>query len=194
MSGYQQGSPESFHDKAEICWRAFKTKDYTDSATAGALGSFVMESSFNAGQAQVNGGGGYGLNQWTPRENLYTQGAKLGYSRNECDTLKVQAEICADGRYQWQDIQAVTSTSYIKEAKITLALSDYKKINNIKEATIEWEAHFGRGAASTIHMDSRILYAEAFYKMFKGTGAGEDSSDNHKTVTENIIMDLWINM
>lgn len=194
MSVYQQGLPESFHDKAEICWKAFKSKDYTDSATAGALGSFVMESSFNAGQAQVGGGGGYGLNQWTPRENLYIQGAKLGYTRSECDTLKVQAEICADGRYQWQDTQAVSSTSYIPEASVTLSLSSYKKINDIKKATVEWEAHFGRGAAATIHMASRELYAEAFYKMFKGTGAGEDSSDNYKTVIENVIMDLWINM
>lgn len=195
MAGeYTQGEPESFRGKAKVCWDAFKAKDYTDSATAGALGSFVMESSFVSGQSQVGGGGGYGLNQWTPRENLYTQGAKLGYSRSECDTLEVQAKICADGAGQWQDTQATGSTSYVPEASVTLSLSTYKKLNDVEKATYEWEAHFGRGAYVTLHMTSRIAYAKAFYKMFQGTGSGDDESGETKTVTENILLTNWLNL
>ena len=189
---YMQGEPETFRAKAKICWDAFKDKNYTDSATAGALGSFVMESSFVSGQSQVGGGGGYGLNQWTPRDNLYVQGAKLGYSRSECDTLEVQAKICADGAGQWQDMQAVSSTSYVPEASVTLSLANYKKINDIEKATYEWEAHFGRGAYATLHMASRIAYAKAFYKMFQGTGSESGTTQNPTSKSETMIITNWL--
>lgn len=172
----------------KIIWQIWRGMGYGEYATAGMLGFITWESQLNAGVSEYGGGGGYGLVQWTPKENLYTQAAKLGMSNSEAETIQGQAKIIGQGDKTGQWIDYYSPVVYIDGAVQPLSLDDFKKVTSIKSAIANFQAHFGRGAVATLHLAERTEYANYWYKAFTGTPAGGgDNSGNHTTSKQTLI-------
>ena len=155
----------------------------------GVIGNCKTESSLNPHQHQIGGGGGYGLNQWTPQESLYTTGALVGLSRAECETVTGQTTLMAkaDQSGGWL---VPAGINYIPGATESLTFSAYKKYDDITQATIDWEVHFGRGYIPTLKMNERIDNAKWAAKQLDGYTGGGDNGDEVGTKIVNMIMDI----
>jgi len=160
----------------------FKKYGFTFEATCGVIGNLLSESGINPHAEQIGGGGGYGINQWTPKSNLYAQGSKLGLSTAQCETIEGQATILAqcDVTGSWS---VAAGVNYIDGATETLQLSAFKQLKDVHKATIDWEVHFGRGYIPTLHMNERLENADWAYKQLKDyVGGGNDTNGKGKLI------------
>lgn len=181
-------------DNAKTVFAELKSLGYNDTSACAILGNLQWESGMNAGQSQVGGGGGYGLGQWTPKENLYTQAATVGLSNAEAETVKGQAQIIGQGDKTGQWMDSVSSGAYISGAIDPLTLANFKKMTDINSATLNFETHWERGLVSSVHMEERQMYATAYYKILNGTdpdnggGSGGDNGSSGSLLWLDSIM------
>lgn len=155
--------------------KILRQNGYSKTASAGILGNLIVETAYTLSPTiNENGGGGYGLGQWTPKENVYIQGKMLGLSRAECDTLDGQAKIIAKGDVtgQWMNY---TSLVYPGNPRNPLTLADFKKATNLNQATAEFMQHWERPSEIYHHYDRRVEAANAIIKHLDGTGGGGSS-------------------
>jgi len=118
--------PNNIVKKAQRLYNLARKIGNTKEASLGICANVMAESGFNEGASEV-GGSGYGLGQWTPRQNLYNQGATLGYSQSECETFDVQCDILlrGDETGQWSNI---AYTGYDSLVISPLSLVEFNKI------------------------------------------------------------------
>ena len=166
--------PDNIVKKAQRLYNLARKIGNTKEASLGICANVMAESGFNEGASEV-GGAGYGLGQWTPRQNLYNQGATLGYSQSECETFDVQCDILlrGDETGQWSN---VAYTGYDSLVISPLSLVEFNKIKDIYSATINYMAHWERPSydPDTNHKELRKAYAEEFQQKLKDSGTDPD--------------------
>lgn len=146
---------------------------YSRESAMGVLGNLQAESGMNP-HLNEDGGGGYGLGQWTPKENLFTQGALFGLSREQSDTAEGQATIIANGDVtgQWS---VVASTRYGTQVITPQTLNEFKANTDITSNTWNFMAHWERPSydPDINHIVSRILYAFEYNDIITGEGGSQ---------------------
>lgn len=158
--------------KAQQVYEQAIELDYSHASSIGVLANVMAESGFNEGASEV-GGAGFGLGQWTPIDNLYSQATMLGYSRSEALTFTVQADILLRGAEtgQWLDN---AYTGYDSLVVSPQTLNEFKKETNINSATINYMAHWERPNEDPgiNHKELRKEYAKEFDEKINGSGGG----------------------
>ena len=140
-------------------WQIWRKMGYNEYATAGMLGFITWESQLDAGVTEYGGGGGYGLVQWTPKEKLYEQAAKLGMSNSKAETVEGQAKIIGEGDKTSQWIDYYSPIVYVDGAVQPLTLDNFKKATSINFVLANLQAHFGRSAVRPLHRPERTQNA-----------------------------------
>lgn len=143
---------------------------YSKESSAGVIANLIVETGYTL-DPKINetGGGGYGLGQWTPKENVYIQGSQLGLSRAECDTIEGQAKIIAQGDVTGQWMNYV-NLSYPGNPRNPLDLNTFKKSNDKEQCTTDFMAHWERPSEIYHHWDWRIEAVIAIYPHLTGEG------------------------
>lgn len=141
---------------------------YNKNSQLGVLGNLHHESAGMNPNINENGGGGYGLGQWTPKSNLYVQAAICEISNAKAETVEGQAEIIAQGDKtgQWLNNTIVSAPGYTNPQ----SLADFKKSSNIESATINFMCHWER--PGILHTDRRIAYAKEYEPYIDGSSSG----------------------
>lgn len=155
---------------AQIVFDTCVAIGYSRQSAIGILGNLQAESGMDP-HVNENGGGGYGLGQWTPKENLFTQGALLGLSREESDTVEGQSKIIANGDItgQWSN---VAYTGYHPLVVSPQTLAQFKALTDIDSSTINFMAHWERPSydPETNHWPQRISFAHEYDSIIDGSG------------------------
>jgi len=173
-----------FSDNASTVWNFFKKKGFTNEGNAGTMGNLQHESlmksviyeyayqsklnymsaedyvsKVNSGSYSkskfINDGVGFGLAQWTyysRKEALYNMcKGKIG-------------DLTCQLNYLWKELSEGYSSlvSYLKTKK------------NVADCTRKFMDEFERPASP--QYDSRLKYANEFYKRFAGSSSGGSSS------------------
>ncbi|UWG09016.1 MAG: tail lysozyme [Bacteriophage sp.] len=143
---------------------------YSKESSAGTIANLIIETGYTLDpNINESGGGGYGLGQWTPKENVYKQGAILGISRSECDTLEGQAKIIAQGDVTGQWMNYV-NLSYPGNPRNPLDLNTFKKSTDKEQCTTDFMAHWERPSEIYHHWDWRIEAVNTIYPHLTGEG------------------------
>ena len=177
---------EPIIQKAQRLYNFAVALGYSHGSAIGVCANVMAESSFDETITETGGGGGYGLGQWTPKENLYTQGSILGYTRAQCETFDVQCDILlrGDETGQWLDSAYPYDTLVI----VPLTLNDYKQLTDLDTATVNYMAHWERPHEDPDinHKERRKAYAQEFDERLNGGGGG--SIHPHLPVNEGTPM------
>lgn len=130
---------------ASIIWKYFKSKGFSDEATAGILGNFQRESGLKPEQKQIGGGPGRGLAQWGgPR---FTDLERFAKERGtEWDNMQTQLD------YVMYELETKFSKNWVEK---------YKKMDDVAKAAVEFEDVY-EGAGVEAHPE-RIKAAQEFY-------------------------------
>lgn len=162
--------PDNIIQKAQRLFDIAVRLGYSRPAAIGVCANVMAESNFNEGASEV-GGIGFGLGQWTPKENLFSQGATLGYSQAQCLTFEVQCDILlrGDETGQWSN---GAYTGYDPLVVSPLTLGAFKKESDILSATMNYMAHWERPSYNPAinHKELRKQYAQEFDKKINGEG------------------------
>lgn len=78
---------------ANIIINYYRSIGINDSTIAGILGNMQAESTLSPGLNEVGGGGGYGLVQWTPKQDLINACNTLGLSPYTLGDVQIQVVI-----------------------------------------------------------------------------------------------------
>lgn len=134
-------------------------KGWTYNAIAGLLGNMEVESFINPGIWQgleegANGGGGFGLVQWTPWTNFTNWADEHEYEHDD-----------GYAQLKWIDEVTVSAGQWIKTDEYDLSFEEFKKSN----ATPEWLAlafmyNFERPKDPSITEESRQADAREWYE------------------------------
>ena len=89
-----QSSSDMDHNGLYVAKR-LASKGLSKAAVAGVLGNLQLESGINPKQAQIGGGGGFGMAQWTPRSKIRTWLDANGMSDVSDDDLEGQTSMLA---------------------------------------------------------------------------------------------------
>lgn len=148
---------------------------YSKNSSAGVLGNLIVETAHTLSPT-INefGGGGYGLGQWTPKENVYIQGSILGLSRSECDTLEGQAYIISQGDKVGQWLNSV-GLAYPVPYRNPLTLSQFKTSGSKEQCVYDFMAHWERPSTVLHHVEWRIEAVKVIYPYLTGDGGGGSS-------------------
>lgn len=164
--------PDDIIAKAQKLYDFARALGYSHASAIGVCANVMAESNFNEGASEV-GGAGFGLGQWTPKENLFAQGATLGYSQSQCLTFDVQCDILlrGDETGQWSN---VAYTGYDPLVVSPQTLSQYKAETDMISATMNYMAHWERPSEdpNTNHKERRKDYAREFDAKINGGGGG----------------------
>lgn len=162
--------PDNLIPKAQRLYNSALALNYSHDSAIGVCANVMAESSFNENITESGGGGGYGLGQWTPKENLYTQGAILGYSQAQCETFDVQADILLQGDVtgQWSN----HAYPYDPLVVSPQTLIEFKTETNIFSATMNYMAHWERPHEDPEinHKERRKQYAQELEAKLAGGG------------------------
>lgn len=164
--------PDNIVAKAQRLYDIALELGYSKESAIGVCANVMAESNFNEGASDV-GGAGFGLGQWTPKQNLYNQGATLGYSNAECETFDIQSRILlrGDETGQWSN---VAYTGYDSLVVSPQTLSEFKQETDINKATMNYMAHWERPSYNpeTNHKEQRKAYAQEFNEKLTGESTG----------------------
>ena len=158
----------TMEDRARTIFNIFKEYGFSDISNVAMIGNLQHESGLKPDVTEVGGFGGYGLAQWTPKENLYTQGSALGYTRQQCEQLDVQARIIAQATTVGQWTNAMSSNYDTPERISPLLFEDFKKMTNLESATVNFMGHYLRPtykSADNKIYTQRIPYAKNWKKI-----------------------------
>lgn len=131
ITGQRYLSYEEALNNAEIVFSVAKNWGMTKEAICGLLGNMWRESHVNPTLGE-EGGTGYGLTQWTPKEKLLQRLSALGLSDNGDNQLKVLERELSDGANnsgspfsQWYDNGSYTLTAFKKTTDIDFAVEAF---------------------------------------------------------------------
>ena len=151
-------------------WAYLTTKlGMSEAAAAGIMGNMEQESGCQPDIKQ-KGGGAYGICQWDGGRR-----DKLKQFPNY-QSLSVQLDYLASelpSQY-WKKSGTINDVDGKSYSYKSMSYDDFKKLNDVAEATIKFEAAFER--AGKPHLAKRISYAKAYYEMFSGKTYTIDSS------------------
>lgn len=137
------------NENAEKVWNYFKKQGFSKEATAGIMGNFQRESGMKPDIVEGNGVG-LGLGQWSfERRTKLENYAKE--KKKDVNSLSLQLDFT---------IEEMKSIDFGGKN-----LEEFKKINDVSEATELFEKYFER--AGVVALADRLKYAEEFYKKFK---------------------------
>lgn len=196
MSGGESGlsAGEDVTNKySETVWNFFKTKGYSDAATAGIMGNFYQESTTDPTLIQNNGKGpAAGIFQWENYNknsdrfhNMKVYAESNGYKWNELTPQieYVDKEMVGDSETA---ANGVGSTSYDYWAKTKKApiqgLDNFKNTTDVNAATKSFEMAMER--AGKPMMQRRLDAAAQYYNKYNGTG-GNWVAGTASTTTSN---------
>lgn len=167
----------------KIIWDILISFGYNEISAGAMLGVIQFESQMNPGQPEIGGGGGYGLIQWTPKENLYLQGSQLGISKEECETTEGQSKIIAQGDKTGQWLTGA-DTRYGPLVIVPLMLDKFKETKDMDVGVENFVAHFARPQLGNTHMLERKESAKVYYQLFTGSPPTTGSGSTTKVITE----------
>lgn len=131
ITGQRYLSYEEALNNAEIVFSVAKNWGMTKEAICGLLGNMWRESHVNPTLGE-EGGTGYGLTQWTPKEKLLQRLSALGLSDNGDNQLKVLERELSDGANnsgsafsQWYDNGSYTLSAFKKTTDIDFAVEAF---------------------------------------------------------------------
>ena len=160
--------PDDIIQKAQNLLDIAISLGYSRESAIGVCANIMAESNFSEGASEI-GGIGFGLGQWTPSENLYSQGAILGYSRSDCLTFEVQSKILLQGDKtgQWS---VVANTGYDPLVTRSLTLDEFKQQTDYIKSTVDYMAHWERPSENPEinHVALRKSYAQEFNEKLNG--------------------------
>ncbi|MGM0216339.1 phage tail tip lysozyme [Enterococcus sp. AZ109] len=154
------------YEVAKVVWGVLKQSGYSDHSAAGVIGNLYAESSLDPNKHEVGGGGGYGLGQWTPRSNLYTQATICGISAGEAETAQGQAKIIAQGDKTGQWL-VTGNTAYHPTVQKNQTLAAFKQATDVISAAANFCAHWERPKLEYAHMDVRIRGAQSILQVMR---------------------------
>lgn len=162
---------ESHVEKATILYNFARDLGYNHDSAIGVCANVMAESEFNHQLTEVGGGGGYGLGQWTPKSNLYSQGSTLGYTQTQCETFDVQCDILLRGDETGQWLNDAY-TGYDSLVITPLTLNEYKKQTGLSRTTMNYMAHWERPSydPNINHKGWRKEHAGEFDERINGSG------------------------
>lgn len=136
-------------NNVEKAWNFYISQGFSKEATAGILGNYMRESRMNPSIVERGNNIGFGIAQWSfaRRINLVTWLNKNNYAAS---SLEGQL------RYSIVEMQNMSFGKY--------NYSSFKRINNVKEATVVFEKYFER--AGVVAIDERTKYAEEIYRKY----------------------------
>lgn len=138
------------NENAEKVYNYFRKQGFSKEATVGIMGNFQRESSMKPDIVEVGNGIGFGLGQWS-----YERRTKLeNYAKEKNKGVKSLS------------LQLDFTVEEMKKIDFGgKSFEDFKKINDVTEATQLFETYFER--AGIVALAERLLHAETFYKKFK---------------------------
>lgn len=125
-------------------------KGLSKAAVAGVLGNLQLESGINPKQAQIGGGGGFGLAQWTPRSKIRAWLDANGMTDVSDDDLEGQATMLASEATR-KSAWAGHDTEY----------DDWKSTSDPKKAAVDFRAGYERAGVPNDAL--REQYAQDWY-------------------------------
>ena len=153
----------------EKIWAFFKSKGYSDAATAAIMGNLFQESGLDPAIHQHNGGPGRGLAQWTVGEGRFTALQQLAASKGKgWEDLDSQLEYihkelpAQEGYFTGK---ATTKGMDRAGAKLT-TYADWMKSKDVEMATRQFEGAYERAGKPA--MANRINKAVEFYNQYSG--------------------------
>lgn len=133
----------------EKTWNFYIAEGFSKEATAGILGNYMRESKMDPTIEEKGNNIGFGLAQWSfsrrtdlekwTKENDFLPSSlegQLNFSLIEMEKMKF-------GKYKY---------------------NDFKRVNNVKEATILFEKYYER--AGVVALEERVKNAEEIYKKY----------------------------
>ena len=170
----------TMEDNARIIFKIFKSYGFSDIANCAIIGNLQHESNLKPTVTETGGFGGYGLAQWTPKSNLYTQGAALGYSNSECEKIETQAHIIAQATKVGQWTNAMSTRYDVGERVSPLTFTSFKKMTDLKTATVNFMGHYLRptykSADNKIYAQ-RYPHAQHWYEVLVKNGGDTGGGD-----------------
>ena len=147
------------NDNATKIWNFFRTRGYSEAATAGIMGNLHHETAgtLDPSKHQIGGGPGRGLAQWE-------KGGRF-------DTLLTFANKRGT---RWDDLE--TQLLFIEKEINEGQIKDpdaFKKLTSIEEATDIFCDEFERPNPASAAKDKRKKYAKDYYNQFHGKLYGD---------------------
>lgn len=154
---------------AKEVWDVLLSFNYSKESASGVIGNLHAESGMDP-NVNEDGGGGYGLGQWTPKSNLYAQAQLLGISNAEAETAKGQAKIIAQGDVtgQWA---VYSDTRYHPTVVSPMTLDEFKKLKDRISATSNFCSHWERPSLEHARMAERFEATEVYWEILKDGGS-----------------------
>ena len=180
-----EASADNGSNNSEKVWNYFKAKGFSPASIAGILGNMYQESGVNPKSIQGNGKGpAAGIFQW---ENYNTKSARWANLKKFADKknadwkdLQVQLDYASkempDQNHYFtldQDIHDIDGKTYHTDG-LKGGFKDYTKMDNVKDATIRFEAAFERAGKPNIKR--RVDYANKMMKQYGGKGGDDEDS------------------
>lgn len=154
--------------RINVCDKSLSSDGYNKESSCGTIANLIFESGYTLDPTiNENGGGGYGIGQWTPKENVYIQGEILGLSHDECNTLEGQIKIVGSGDITGQWMNSIGLT-YPNSPRNPLTLNEFKTTTDITQATVDFMAHWERPSTTLHHVEDRIEIAKIIYPLLNG--------------------------
>jgi cell wall-associated NlpC family hydrolase len=159
---------------AQKAWNFFKSKGFTDEATAGILGNLQQESGINPTQKQLGGGPGRGLMQWE-KGGRWDQLVKWA-NANGKDPMSMETQL----DYMWLEMTEKEKTGISILNKRYGGMEGLKSTTDYKQATMAFEDSFER--AGKPNYEKRYQFASDFLNEFKGTSGTGSGGDPNSTI------------
>ena len=140
--------PKKMNNNALILWDYFNRKGWTNEAIAGLFGNIYVESKFGPDQGEYDGGGGYGLTQWTPPTGLkkWASSAGLDYKDGHTQMKYIQREMEGlEEQYYPVENYPISSKAFMKskqspEYLASAFLYNYERPSVLAESTRKEQA------------------------------------------------------
>lgn len=149
------------NSNAEIAWNFFISKGCNEYAAAGILGNLQQESGIVPTSAQLGGGPGRGIAQWTVNESRYNDLVSYATERGEDWTsLEIQLE------FLWEELNGRDATTYRILNQRFGGITTFKRAPSIEWAVEAFEKSYER--AGSPNTQQRVSYAYSYYNQFSG--------------------------
>lgn len=150
-------------DTTKAVWSFFRSRGYSEAATAGIMGNLQQESGIDPTRHQV-GGSAKGICQWEePRF-----GAMVKYAASKG---KDWTDLNSQLEYMHQEIQGL---SYWFKTKANTTVQGFMNSTDVTKATYDFEVSFER--AGKPNFQQRYKYSVYYYQQFSGKQYNYDSA------------------
>ena len=159
-------SEDETWNNASIAGSILAGQGYSMNAICGILGNMASESGVQPWLNERGGGGGYGLVQWTPKQDLLDAVARnnLGdYTKGDVQTKVLAYESGWLGvNYQWYDIYPHKPQVPFTDYHTWATRTDYSP----EQMAYAFMSYYERPDWGSCHLDWRMDWARKFYDRF----------------------------